>query len=829
MITVRLLIIFTLLIVCTNTKAEYLLVDDTTESYDLTDYVDYIIDETNTMDIINVQSMPDENWLKSKYTQYGFSAGTIWLRIKIDFSKTKQDWFINEKISTFDSFTFYNPDGNQGAYQASQYGLFSEKPYLFDSRSILLQPLNTQDRRTYYVAVKTGTPMLFVLSLLNKSALNTQTFRESIELGIFYGAAIVCFMFHLFLYFSLSEKKGSIIYIFYCSYVLSFTWLSLYFQGLRKMVFGPPFTINDLGFSFSNPATTFSVALGAATFSFYAFAYVQLEIKRFPRLKTCYLLCMAILASIFIPLIFVRSSLFMGLFGGVKITISCALLVVALYLYRKKNILPAIYFLFALSFTVTGVIIYYLTILGLIKGNQFTSYSATYSAVLEYILLAFSLSAQINETTKSHQRELNQTIFELTEAENAANKANRLKDEFLATSSHELKTPLTAIYGYMQVMKDTPIDTLQEVCVDGSIDQIEQLTKLVNDLLDYARIESGHLSYDISSCNPVDVIISTVDGTSPHLMKKSVQFTTKIIDKDKVSMTKVDIDSSRLKQLTANLITNALKFTDKGFVNINIYCTKDSTRNQVKYVLEVKDTGIGISKDQLDEIFVKFHQVSQGRSRNNEGIGLGLAIVRSIAELFNGTIDVQSTLGIGSTFVFTFSAPISQKATAIESTPNDADSGEILPKNARILLVEDNLHNQTIFQYFIDTLSLQLDTASSVDESISLVNSTCYTAIFVDLHMPGKDGYQLVNYIRNELGNKEIVLVAVSADSRPATKRKCKETGFDDFIEKPIKKYLLHAKIKEITSPSYRQNKAALIQIQNIKPALRIVKSDIDS
>lgn len=773
-----------------NAFASFLLASDKQDSYDLTDYIEYYKDDSGSLTIENIKDLDDSQWTRSKYTQYGFYKGRLWLRIKIDFTATRDTWFISEKTSTFDSFDFYNLSDT--GYTKEEYGLFINRPYLFKSRSMLIKPHHDAGATTYYASVKTGTPMLFIFTLLNKSALNDQTFKESLLLGTFYGGALICIMLHLFIYFSLSRKEK--VYIYYCISVASLAAMSLYIQGLRAKFLGSPWTVNDLGLNLENPATTFSIFIGLATFSWYTLAYRQLRVYRYVWINRFFLGYVATLIVIYIPLLFVRSSAFMGIFGAMKICFSLTIPFLALYIYKKENYMPALYFAMAASFTSAGFAIYYLTIWGILKGSHFTAYSAVYMAIPEFTFIAFSLAARINEIQKEHEQKLNQNILELTEARNSANKANLLKDEFLATSSHELKTPLNAIYGYMQIMRDTRLDAVQENCVEGSIDQVEQLNKLVDDLLDYSRIEKGMLSYEIQPAVPAEIILSTVQSitTKPH---RSVELTYKIIDKNNVAKLPVGIDPVRFRQLAVNLITNALKFTDKGFVNIYLYCNSQKN-GTIKYVLEVKDTGIGISKDQLDQIFRKFHQISRGTDRQRDGIGLGLAIVKSIAELFSGTIEVQSVPNVGSTFTFTFTAGIYEEPTRQEN------SDHLLTERTHpiaILLVEDHYHNRNVFQYMVNNIdAVRLDIADSVDDAILLCRKNSYSGIFIDLHMPGKDGFELANHIRNDLNDPLTPLIAVSADCKPSTKMKCKTLGFNDFIDKPIKKYVLHSKIREI-------------------------------
>lgn len=785
-----LLVLIAITTLSSNAFASFLLVSDQQDSYDLTNYIEYYKDDAGTLTIDKIKNLPDSQWKRSKYTQYGFYKGRIWLRIKIDFTSTSDTWFISEKTSTFDSFDFYNT--SYIGYIKEEYGLFINRPYLFKSRSMLIKPNHEIGATTYYASVKTGTPMLFIFTLLNKSALNDKTFKESLLLGIYYGAALICLMLHLFIYFSLSRKDT--VYIYYCISVASLAVLSFYIQGLRSKLLGPPWTVNDLGFNFDNPATTFSIFIGLATFSWYSIAYLQLRVYRYVWINRYFLSFVASILIVFIPLLFVRSSAFMAIFGAMKICFSLTIPFLAIYIYRKGNYLPALYFAMAATFSTAGFAIYYLTIWGLVKGSHFTAYSAVYMAIPEFTLIAFSLASRINEMQKEHEHKLNQNILELTEARNSADKANQMKDEFLATSSHELKTPLNAIYGYMQIMRDTRLDAVQENCVEGSTDQVEQLNKLVDDLLDYSRIEKGMLSYDVQSAIPAEIILSTVQSIAPR-PNRSVEMTVKIIDKSNVSKLAVGIDPVRFRQLAVNLITNALKFTDKGVVNIYLYCNpqKNST---IKYVLEVKDTGIGISKDQLDQIFRKFHQISKGTDRQRDGIGLGLAIVKSIAELFSGTIEVQSVPNIGSTFTFTFTASIYQEPVKHEEAdqfPNERTHP------IAILLVEDHYHNRNVFQYMVNNIeAVRLDIAESVDDAIQLCKKNSYSGIFIDLHMPGKDGYALANHIRNDLNDQLTPLIAVSADCKPSTKMKCRMHGFNDFIDKPIKKYLLHSKIREI-------------------------------
>lgn len=787
-------IVFAVLVIAiftNNAVAGFVVVSDKNEKYDLTEYIEYYKDDSGALSLEDIQSLPDTEWKQSKYTQFGFYKGRLWMRIRIDFSDSQKEWFIGEKISTFDIFDFYNP--SNGVYIKEELGLFVDRSFLFKNRSILIKPGHQVGMNTYYASVKTGTPMLFIFTLLDRSSLNEQTFNDTLFLGVYYGAALLCLMFHLFIYFSLSTKDR--IYLYYCLFVVSIASLGFYLLGLREKYFGPPWTVNDLGFEFEEPATTFIIFFGTATFSWFVLAYHQLRLHRYPWIERVFIGLMVIITIAFIPLLFARTSLLMSVVSSLKAIFNGSIPFIAIYIYRKEKYLPALYFALSATFTDIGFGIYFLTILGHIKGTMFTAYSFMFMSIPEYTLLAFSLASRINAMRNEHDSKLNQNILELIDAKNIADRANQLKDEFLATSSHELKSPLNAIYGYMQILKETKLDVVQENCVGGGIDQVEQLNKLVNDLLDYSRIEKGQLSYDIYPALPAEIVVSTVESLVKKA-SKSVEVSARIIDKDNVSKIAVGIDPVRFRQLTVNLINNAIKFTERGLVSVYLYCAS-SPDGSIQYVLEVKDTGIGISKDQLDLIFEKFHQVSHGTYRQSEGIGLGLAIVKSIAELFSGKIDVQSIPNVGSTFIFSFKAPIYEEHYA-------KNLNQLVPpprnKEIKILLVEDHHHNRTVFQYLVSTLGVDLDIAENVDEAIKLYTETTYSGIFIDLNLSGKDGFELARFIRSEMNDASMPLIAVSADTKPSTKSKCKKIGFNGFVDKPIKRFVLHSKIKEIVA-----------------------------
>lgn len=389
---------------------------------------------------------------------------------------------------------------------------------------------------------------------------------------------------------------------------------------------------------------------------------------------------------------------------------------------------------------------------------------------------------------RNRQYEIRNLLSDLEIAREDAEIANRMKDDFLATVSHELRNPLNGILGFSQLLKrgnKTPEE------VERGLDVIERNARvqaaLIDDLLDISRIVSGNLRLDMQQVELAPIVQSAVESVRPSAETKQLS----IILNTRQTCLPIHGDPARIQQIVWNLLTNAIKFSRKGGT-IQI----DLKLDQNNAILRVIDNGIGIASDFLPHVFDRFRQQDQTITRRKMGLGLGLSIVRHLVEMHLGRIDVQSA-GIGKGAAFTVQLPINLKETILDETKNlaiDVPPYEMLQESTqslvgiKILAVDDEADCRELIKAVLEECGAEVITASSVGEALVLMKEFSPNILLSDIGMPTEDGYELIKKVRKfENGShKQIPAIALTAFSRPEDRAKSLKAGFQAHISKPV-------------------------------------------
>jgi PAS domain S-box-containing protein len=370
-----------------------------------------------------------------------------------------------------------------------------------------------------------------------------------------------------------------------------------------------------------------------------------------------------------------------------------------------------------------------------------------------------------------------------------AQTASRAKSDFLANMSHEIRTPLSAMLGFAEVMlgeENLSVehrDYISIVARNG-----RQLVRIVDEILDLAKIESDTIRVENVSFQPRQLIDEVATLLKVEAEKKELQFNLKYISQlPKVMST----DPTRLRQILINVIGNAIKFTDRGSVDVSVLL-KNSKTNQYKKILqiEVKDSGIGISSEQRKKMFQPFMQADSSTKRLYGGTGLGLFLSKKLAKLLGGDLILgESGPGKGSTFVFTAEVEVPElEKIATPTANNNNQSGKEFLRG-RVLIVDDVADNRKLVSYHVAHLGFEVDQADGGARGIEKALANYYDAILMDVQMPEMDGFEVVKRLRGK--NYKGPIVALTAYAMKGDKEKCLKAGFDDYICKPIETELL--------------------------------------
>ena len=392
-----------------------------------------------------------------------------------------------------------------------------------------------------------------------------------------------------------------------------------------------------------------------------------------------------------------------------------------------------------------------------------------FSLLISVLLLSLTQAEKVRSQTELAERSL---------------AANQAKDQFLTTMSHELRTPMHAVVGAGRLLDMTKLSSEQSELVKRLNHSSTHMLALVNDILDLARTENQMVAFEKEPFKLIDVLEllntllkETADnkGIVLNLKNHFTPFKQELVG-----------DATRLKQVLLNLLNNAIKFTEKGSVNLIItplHITPDKTR----LLFEVSDTGIGISKEKIADLFQPFTQAESSTSRRYGGSGLGLAISHKLIRHMGGELQVKSVPNQGSRFCFTIDIPLQTIAGKNQSSPlKQAVHNETSLKKYHVLLVDDDEMNRFFGEKLLSVCGVSSTTAESGEQAIEYLDQQKFDLVLLDVSMPGMNGYETTKAIRNNAAIADIKIVALTAHAIKGERERCLAAGMDDFLSKPF-------------------------------------------
>jgi CheY-like chemotaxis protein len=382
----------------------------------------------------------------------------------------------------------------------------------------------------------------------------------------------------------------------------------------------------------------------------------------------------------------------------------------------------------------------------------------------------------------------------------------RLKGHFLASLNHELRTPLSGVVGMTDLLLETALDIEQREYVETTRQCALQLLDTLNVVLAYSSLAAGQLKSERSEFHVRQVLEAAAQTARSKCADKGLEFRFHVDDEFAET---IHGDAHHFREVFSHLLANAVKFTQRGWVEFRVFLEQETSRGQL--CVQVRDTGIGIPPEELTRIFESFQQIESGLDRQYAGLGLGLALVDKLIRLMGGTIEVESHVGFGSTFT----VRLPMEPTALESAAilaeerADADHAALAavpkparPRAGRILVIEDNVIAQQVVRHILTRSGYELDVASTGDEALSMAADVPYSLIIADIQLPGMDGFETVDKLRTLPGFANVPVIGLSANDAPETRNQAERSGFTEFMPKPLDRRVLLDSIQRIAGPS---------------------------
>ena len=389
--------------------------------------------------------------------------------------------------------------------------------------------------------------------------------------------------------------------------------------------------------------------------------------------------------------------------------------------------------------------------------------------------------------------------LELKRTIKALESANKFKSMFLSNVSHEIRTPMNGVIGLTQLLLGTPLNEQQREYTHSIQRSGESLLRIINDVLDLSKIESGKLDIETIQFDVDDIITDAIHCFKHQASGKALALSCDLSPQDSLYKG----DPFRIRQVLNNLVGNAIKFTENGSVTVSYEVMHRSEKESVLRV-SVKDTGIGISSEQQSLLFKRFNQADSSTTRKYGGTGLGLSISKELVELMGGEIGLTSLSGEGTEFWFSLSLGKSCK-----KEPLGSKDTEELPEtfDSKVLIVEDNRVNQVVAKGMLEKLGIEVELAENGALAIAMMRNTAYDLILMDCQMPVMDGFEAVKHIRSHdsfVKDSFVPVVAMTANAMAEDQKHCLDSGMDDYLSKPLSFERLHQVLTKWLAP---QNK----------------------
>ncbi|MDH4555096.1 response regulator [Pseudomonas sp. BN417] len=706
----------------------------------------------------------------------GYSRSVFWLRIDLEYRPRTQGgqqiWLLELAYPPLDHLDLYLPD-SQGGYQLAQRTgdalpfasrQIKQNNYLF---SLGLQP--NQPQRVYLRLQSEGS-IQAPLTLWSPRAFVEEQPERIYVLGIIYGVLLVMLIYNLFIFLSVRDTS----YLYYILYIASFGLYQISVNGAGIQYFWPD---NPW---WANAATPFLIGSAALFGCQFARSFLHTA-EHSPWMDRSLLGLMALGALAMILALTASYGLALRLATSLALIFTVVIFAAGVLAWLR-GMRVARYFIIAWSAFLLGGAINTLMVLGYLPNGFFTMYASQIGSALEVGLLSLALADRINAMKEERARILQDAGRKLEALNQELANSNRLKDEFLATVTHELRTPMNGVIGSLELMQTLPLDDEMEQYQRTAAGSARDMMRLVNDILAMTELQAGKLYPRREPFSLRGLMDSLRVQYAARAAEKGLAFD---LDLDHKLPDTLEGDTGKLAQALGYLLDNAIKFTNHGGVGLKV-SGQEPVGGRLALRIEVTDTGIGFATPADGLLYRRFSQLDGSMTREYGGLGIGLALSQQLLELLGGKLSHQSQPGRGSTFSLDLTLVLPAQ---IPVAPVRRSGGQALrrPEECTVLVVEDNAINQLVTRGMLLKLGYRVCTADNGAEALEQIRREPIDAVLLDCQMPVMDGFATCRALRAMPGCVDLPVLAITAHSHSDDRERCLAVGMSDYMAKPVK------------------------------------------
>lgn len=764
------------------------------KNYPLGSFMELLEDKDSTWDIEDVAggSLDDQFFrYDGNVPNYGYKSSTYWVRMTFDNRSSIDEWLLEVAYPPHDLVSLYTPTQDGGFHLSKTGDLLPFSSREIHHRNFIYKLTVPQGEvKTYFLKVKSDGSMQLPVTLRAEEEFYQKSLLEYILLGLYFGFGLIMIIYNLFLYGSLRVSS----YLWYVLFILSIMLVHFTLNGLSYQYIWPEMPWwNNRAILFFMAGTNISALIFTKSF-----LNTKVYTPKLNKLINWYVLLQPILIGILLVDYETALNLIMiATIGVIGIVISAALLC------WKKGYHPSKYFFFGWVIFLIGVAISSFADMGLIPITFVTKYASQLGSGTEIILFSLALAEKIKRLRLEKEAAEKNARKSQELAVKHLKQANQIKDEFLANTSHELRTPLHGIIGIAESLRDTEeVDERIKHNLSLIISSGSRLTHLINDLLDASKLKYHEMELEIDSVHLKELAEVTI-AVSSATVNKPITIKNLIPD----TIPAVAADKNRLQQIMYNLIGNAMKYTDIGEVVLS------AEAEEKKIKVSIKDSGIGISEVDMENIFDSFKRGTNLSDRSSVGTGLGLSIAKQLVELHGGEITIQSILGEGTTV--SFSIPIyggkkhwTQQIirNPLENLPSGESnyeiavhtSGQVSP--GKILIADDEPVNVHVLLSHLSIAGYELVVANDGEEVLEHLAGNSFDLVILDVMLPKQSGFDVAKRIREQFSLTELPILMLTARSQLEDIIAAFDAEANDYLTKPCSKEELLARVKTLLS-----------------------------